>query len=86
MAPQRPEFRMTVKDEIIEEIRKSRREISAECGHEQRAFANYMEKQNTVFATQVAAWKKLEENRSHETPRHPGDSKTSIVAEEPPLS
>lgn len=75
---------MTVKDQIIEEIRQPRRDISAECGNDLRAFADYMEKQNALFAPQVAAWKKLEEARSHEIPNAPGEMETSIVAEEPP--
>lgn len=56
---------MTIKDQIIEEIRQPRREISAECGNDLRAFADFMEKQNALFAQQVAAWKKLEADRSH---------------------
>jgi hypothetical protein len=75
---------MTVKDEIIEEIRRPRCEISAKCGNDVRAFADYMEKQNALFAQQVAAWKKLEENRSHRTADAPGEIETSIVGEEPP--
>ena len=77
---------MTVKDQIIEEIRQPRRDISAECGNDPRVFAEYMERQNAIFALQVAAWKRLEENRAHEIPGTPGGMKTSIVAEEPPHS
>ena len=76
---------MTVKDQIIEEIRQSRRDISAECGNDVRAFADYMEKQNAIFAPQIAAWKKLEEDRALQTPNTPGEIETSIVAEEPPI-
>ena len=75
---------MTVKDQIIEEIRQPRRDISAECGNDVRGFAEYMEKQNALYAVQVAAWKKLEEDRSHEIPHTTGEIETSIVAEEPP--
>ena len=75
---------MTVKDQIIEEIRQSRCDISAECGNDLRLFADYMERQNALFAPQVAAWKKLEEDRSHEAPNTPGKMESSIVAEEPP--
>lgn len=77
---------MTIKDQIIEEIRQSRREISAECGHDLRAFAAYMEKQNALFAPQVAAWRKLDDNRSHALPSQPRETETPIVAEEPPRS
>ena len=77
---------MTVKDQIIEEIRQSRREISAECGHDLRVFASYMEKQNALFAPQIAAWKKLEEDRSLAVPNQVGARETSIVAEDPPRS
>lgn len=75
---------MTVKDQIIEEIRQPRREISTECGNDVHAFADYMEKQNALYAAQVSAWKKLEEDRSHEIPSATGGIETSIVAEEPP--
>ena len=77
---------MTVKDQIIGEIRQSRREISAECGHDLRAFATYMEKQNALFAPQVAVWKKLEEDRSHEISNQLSEPETSVVAEDPPCS
>ena len=48
---------MTVKDQIIEEIRQSRRTISAECGNDPRALADFMEKQNALFASQIAVVK-----------------------------
>jgi hypothetical protein len=75
---------MTVKDQIIEEIRQPCRDISAECGNDLRALADYMERQNAIFATQVAAWKKLEDDRSRESRNPPGKIETSTVAEEPP--
>lgn len=75
---------MTVKDQIIEEIRQPRCEISAECGHDLRAFAAYMEKQNARFAPQIADWSKMEDERLHMAPAHSREIETSIVAEEPP--
>ena len=77
---------MTVKDQIIGEIRRPRREISAECGHDLRVFADYMEKQNALFAPQIAAWRKLEDDRSLAIPNQLRENETSVVAEEPPRS
>ena len=75
---------MTFKDQIIEEIRQPRREISAECGHDLRTFAAYMEKQNALFATQISGWSKMEDERSHTAPVQSRATEASIVAEEPP--
>jgi hypothetical protein len=49
---------MAKEDPVIEEIRESRKRMSAECGHDPRKFIEYMKQFNEKYADQVREWEK----------------------------
>jgi hypothetical protein len=49
---------MTNTEEIIEEIRQSRREMSEQCGHDSAAYIEYLKKFNEKYSMQVERYRK----------------------------
>lgn len=58
---------MTATDEIIEEIRQSRRNMSKQCAHDMVRYLEYLKQFNSKYAAQVAKFRRLH-RPSSETP------------------
>ncbi len=54
---------MTTTDSIIEEIRESRRRMSAECGHDPSKYVEYLKRFNRKYSVQVERYRKA--SRAH---------------------
>ena len=50
---------MTGSDEIIEEIRQSRRNMSKQCGHDMVQYLEYLKQFDSKYAAQVAKFRRL---------------------------
>lgn len=55
---------MITSDTVIEEIRESRRTMSAQCGHDPARYIEYLKAFNNKYAAQVARYRE-----EHSAPR-----------------
>ena len=58
-------------DKIIEEIRESRRRMSAECGHDPARYIEMMKAYNEKFAEQVERYRREFKRRKPDSRRTP---------------
>ena len=60
---------MSTTDAVIEEIRESRRRMSAECGHDPSRYVEYLKRFNEKYSVQVEAYRES-------CRRHPAESRS----------
>lgn len=61
---------MITSQEIIEEIRESRRRMSADCGHDVAKYVEQLKRFNQKFSQQVEEYRKQQESlQAERTPR-----------------
>jgi hypothetical protein len=61
---------MTTGEEIIEEVRSSRRRMSLECGHDPARLIAYLKQYNDRYAAEIKAYLAARETPDTETRQH----------------